>query len=67
MGFSIAMMNNIRDNSSQEYQERIPEASQENFLSVGIALEKYGLLYNEFFDACVDSTHDFCLLSPGAN
>lgn len=51
MGFSIELLNNIRANQNQEYQERIPEATQENFTSVGIALEKWGLLYNAFFPA----------------
>lgn len=51
MGFSVSIANNIRANASAEYQARIPVATQENFLSVGIALEKYDLLYNEFFPA----------------
>lgn len=49
MGFSVAIANNIRANGSPEYQARIPEATQENFLAVGMALVKYDLLYNEFF------------------
>lgn len=49
MGFSVAIANSIRANQSADYQARIPEATQENFLSVGMALEKYDLLYNEFF------------------
>lgn len=51
MGFSVSIANNIRANASPEYQARIPEATQENFLSVGIALQKWDLLYNEFFPA----------------
>lgn len=51
MGFSVSIANNIRANASDEYQARIPEATQENFLSVGIALQKWDLLYNEFFPA----------------
>lgn len=49
MGFSVAIANNIRANASTDYQARIPEATQENFLTVGMALVKYDLLYNEFF------------------
>lgn len=51
MGFSVDVLNNIRNNASQEYQNRIPEATQQNIISVGNALETYNLLYNEFFPA----------------
>lgn len=51
MGFSISVLNNIRNNASQEYQDRIPEATQENIQSVGNALQSYTLLYNEFSTA----------------
>lgn len=51
MGFSISVLNNIRDNASQEYQERIPEATQQNIQTVGYALETYTPLYNEFSTA----------------
>jgi len=51
MGFSVSVLNNIRANASQEYQSRIPEATQQNIISVGNALETYNLLYNEFFPA----------------
>lgn len=51
MGFSVSVLNNIRANASQEYQNRIPEATQQNIISVGNALETYNLLYNEFFPA----------------
>lgn len=51
MGFSIDVLNSIRMNASAEYQERIPEATQQNIISVGNALETYNLLYNEFFPA----------------
>lgn len=49
MGFSVDVLNNIRANASAEYQERIPEATQQNIITVGNALETYDLLYNEFF------------------
>ena len=51
MGFSVSVLNNIRNNASAEYQSRIPEATQQNIISVGNALETYNLLYNEFFPA----------------
>lgn len=51
MGFSVSVLNTIRNNASQEYQSRIPEATQQNIISVGNALETYNLLYNEFFPA----------------
>lgn len=51
MGFSVSVLNNIRANASEEYQSRIPEATQQNIISVGNALESYDLLYNEFFPA----------------
>lgn len=51
MGFSKDLLNNIRANASAEYQARVPEATQDNFLTVGNALETYDLLYNEFFPA----------------
>lgn len=51
MGFSISVLNNIRANASQEYQNRIPEATQENIITIGNALANYDLLYNEFSTA----------------
>ena len=51
MGFSISVLNNIRANASEEYQARIPEATQENIASIGYALQTYTPLYNEFSTA----------------
>lgn len=51
MGFSVDVLNSIRDNASEEYQKRIPEATQQNIIAVGNALQTYNLLYNEFFPA----------------
>ena len=51
MGYSVSVLNNIRANASEEYKTRIPEATQQNIISVGNALETYDLLYNEFFPA----------------
>lgn len=51
MGYSVSVLNNIRANASEEYQNRIPEATQQNIVSIGNALQSYNLLYNEFFPA----------------
>ena len=51
MGQSLSILNNIRANGSSEYQNRIPEATQANILSVGMALQQYTTLYNEFCEA----------------
>lgn len=51
MGYSLGILASIRANASNEYQARIPEATQENILSVGNALQTYDLLYTEFFPA----------------
>ena len=48
MGYSIDILNNIRDNASDEYQNRVPVATQQNIVTIGNALENYSLLYNEF-------------------
>ena len=54
MGYSIEVLNNIRNNASAEYQARIPEATQENISTIGNALQSYTLLYNEFITALVN-------------
>lgn len=51
MGFSISVLNSIRDNASQEYQNRIPAATQENIATIGYALQTYTPLFNEFSTA----------------
>lgn len=51
MGYSVSVLNNIRANASTEYQQRIPEATQQNILTIGNALDTYSLLYTEFFPA----------------
>lgn len=51
MGFSISVLNNIRDNASQEYKTRIPVATQENIITIGNALQTYTPLFNEFSTA----------------
>ena len=54
MGYSVSVLNSIRANASQEYQERIPEATQQNISTIGNALQTYTLLYNEFCTALVN-------------
>lgn len=54
MGYSISILNNIRANASNEYQERIPEATQANIATVGNALQTYELLFNEFCSSLVN-------------
>lgn len=54
MGYSISVLNNIRANASEEYQERIPEATQTNIATIGNALQTYELLFNEFCAALVN-------------
>lgn len=54
MGNSIAILNNIRANASNEYQQRIPEATQTNFAEIGNAMQTYELLANEFCTALVN-------------
>lgn len=54
MGYSIDVLNNIRANASDEYQARIPEATQQNIATIGNALHTYTLLYNEFCSALVN-------------
>ena len=54
MGYSISVLNNIRANASEEYQSRIPEATQQNITAVGNALQTYTVQYNEFCAALVN-------------
>lgn len=54
MGKSIGILNNIRSNASQEYQNRIPEATQQNIQEIGNALQTYTVLHNEFCDALIN-------------
>jgi hypothetical protein len=51
MGYAIDILNNIRANASTEYQTRVPEATQQNIITIGNALETYTVLFNEFAEA----------------
>lgn len=54
MGYSVDILNSIRANASSEYQERIPLATVTNFHSIGVALNAYTILKNEFNDALIN-------------
>ena len=51
MGYALDILNNIRANASTEYQTRVPEATQQNIITVGNAFSQYTVLYNEFAEA----------------
>ena len=54
MGYSYDILNNVRLNGSDEYQSRIPEASQATISTIGQAFETYTHLYNEFCDVLLN-------------
>lgn len=53
-GYSIEILNNIRANASEEYQNRIPEATRNNIATIGNALQTFTLLRNEFVNSLVN-------------
>lgn len=48
MSFSLDALNQIRSTASQEYQNRIPEATRDTIATIGQAFQTYTPLYNEF-------------------
>lgn len=54
MGYSFGVLDSIRMNASEEYQNRIPAATQETIATIGIAFDTYNNLYNEFCDALLN-------------
>lgn len=54
MGYSVSILNNIRLDASEEYSARIPEATQQNILTIGQAFETYTTLYNEFLSSLIN-------------
>ena len=62
MGYSVDILNNIRLNASTEFQNRIPEATQNNIATIGQAFQTYTLLYNEFCEALVNKIGKTILL-----
>lgn len=53
MAISIDILNSIRANADGLYQERVPEATQNNIEQIGRAFEQYDLQYNQFMDALI--------------
>ena len=53
MGYSVDILNDIRLNASEDYQARIPEATQTNIATIGQAFQSYSLQYNEFCEALI--------------
>lgn len=49
-----AILNVIRANASSAYQERVPEATQDNIAEIGNPILKYQAVANEFLDALVN-------------
>lgn len=54
MGYSVDILNNIRLNASEDYQNRIPEATKTNIATIGQAFETYSVVYNEFCEALIN-------------
>jgi len=48
------VLNTINDNASAEYQTRVPQATQDNIVSVGNSILSYQATKNEFIDALVN-------------
>lgn len=53
MGYSVDILNNIRANASDEYANKIPQATRENFSQIGNALQTYEPLFNEYKTALI--------------
>ena len=54
MSYSLDILNKIRSEASQEYQDRIPEATRTSIATIGQAFATYAPLYNEFKDALIN-------------
>jgi len=54
MGYSVAILNNIRANASEDYRNRIPEATRNNLAEIGQAFQTYDVLFNEFHAALIN-------------
>ena len=53
---AIELLNTIRDNASEQYQERVPEATRQNIESVGMAITDMdnATTYNEFMNTLIN-------------
>ena len=54
MATNITVLNTIWENASDEYTNRIPQATQANITEVGNAIMSYAPVMNEFLDALVN-------------
>lgn len=50
MGYSIDILNTIRNNASAEYTSRVPVATRDNIAAIGRQLDTYSNIYSEFVD-----------------
>lgn len=46
--YDIQVLNTIRDGASTQYQERVPQATQDNITAVANAITNYTVTFNEF-------------------
>jgi len=67
MANNLTVLNTIWDNASEEYQARIPQATQTNIASVGNAILTYTVAKNEFLDALVNRISMVLVSSKMAN
>lgn len=54
MANMISVLNTILANASEQYQERVPEATKTNITEVGSAIMSYAVTENEFLSALVN-------------
>ena len=50
----VNVLNTIRANASPSYQERVPQATQDNITAVGNPLLEYNATMNEFLTSLVN-------------
>lgn len=53
MGYGLSILNNIRDNASDDYTKMIPVATQETLSTIKGAFETYDVLFNEYKTALI--------------
>lgn len=53
MSVAVDILNTIRNGADALYQERIPEATQDNIASIGRAFQTYDMQYNTFISALI--------------
>ena len=51
---SYQILNTIRSNATETYQERVPVATQQNLANVGSAITSYDVTKNEFIDSLIN-------------